>query len=86
MCTVVGYYVYYVMYTQLYAETRPPVIWTGKNCCGRVEIWVDGWWTGKNMKEQKKFLRSECKWCDMCVCSPFHVIRHILKFVKWLNS
>ena len=30
------------------------VIWTGKNEYGRVEIWVDGWWTGKKMKEQKK--------------------------------
>ena len=26
----------------LYVETRPPVIWTGKNEYGRVEIWVDG--------------------------------------------
>ena len=26
----------------LYAETRPPIIWTGKNRCGWVEIWVDG--------------------------------------------
>ena len=31
----------------LYLETRPPVIWTGKNEYGRVQIWVDGWWTGK---------------------------------------
>ena len=22
----------------------------------------------------------------MCVCSPFQVITHILKFVNWLNS
>ena len=28
--------------TKLYAETRPPVIWMGKNSYGRVEIWVDG--------------------------------------------
>ena len=28
---------------ELYVETRPPVIWTGKNQCGRVEIWVDRW-------------------------------------------
>ena len=27
----------------LYVETRPPVIWTGKNEYGRVEIWVDGY-------------------------------------------
>ena len=26
---------------KVYAETRPPVIWTGKTCCGPVEIWVD---------------------------------------------
>ena len=26
----------------LYAETRPPIIWTGKTCCRRVELWVDG--------------------------------------------
>ena len=34
---------------QLYVETRPPVIWTGKNEYGQVEIWVDG----KQIKEQK---------------------------------
>ena len=26
----------------------------GKNEYGRVEIWVDGWWTGKKLKEQNK--------------------------------
>ena len=26
----------------------------GKNEYGRVEIWVDGWWMGKKMKEQKR--------------------------------
>jgi len=26
----------------------------GKNEYGLAEIWVDGWWTGKKMKEQKK--------------------------------
>ena len=26
----------------LYLETRPPVIWTGKNEYGRVEIWRTG--------------------------------------------
>ena len=31
-----------------------PVIWTGKNHCGLVEIWVDEWWTGTKIKEQKK--------------------------------
>ena len=25
-----------------YAETRPPVLWTGKTKCGRVLIWLDG--------------------------------------------
>ena len=25
----------------------------GKNLYGLVEIWVDGWWTGKKMKEPK---------------------------------
>ena len=25
----------------------------GKNEYGRVEIWMDGWWTGKKMKAQK---------------------------------
>ena len=46
---------------------------------------------GQKMKEQKKTkvilnhrycelcLESECKWCQMCVCSPFQVIRHNLK-------
>ena len=32
-----------------FIETRPPVIWMVKN-----EIWVDGWWTGKKVKEQKR--------------------------------
>ena len=26
----------------VYAETRPPVLWTGKTKCGRVLICVDG--------------------------------------------
>ena len=30
-----------------YAETRPPVLWTGKTKCGRVFICLDGWRTGK---------------------------------------
>ena len=30
-----------------YAETRPPVLWTGKTKCGRVLICLDGQWTGK---------------------------------------
>ena len=31
-----------------YAETRPPVIWTGKIKCGRESLFIclDGWWTG----------------------------------------
>ena len=28
--------------TVFYAETRPPVLWTGKTKCGRVLICVDG--------------------------------------------
>ena len=40
--------------SQLYIETRAPIIWTGENRCGQVEIWVNGWWTGKQMKEQNK--------------------------------
>ena len=49
----------------------------------------------KKMKEQKRSSKS----IDIvsnaskvsvngvtCVCSPFQVIRHILKFVKWLSS
>ena len=30
------------MFTELYVETRPPVIRTGKKEYGRAEIWVDG--------------------------------------------
>ena len=33
---------YHVHHPWLYVETRPPIIWTGKNEYGRVEIWVDG--------------------------------------------
>ena len=32
----------------------PPVIWTGKNEYGWVEIWVDRWWTDTKLKEQKR--------------------------------
>ena len=66
---------------------------------GQVKTVVDGskyGWTGKQMKEQKRFsktidivsyaLKSECKWCHMCVCRPFRVIRYILKFVNSLNK
>ena len=48
------------------------------------------------MKEQKKGLPkpilSELYALEMsvngvtCVCSPFQVIRHILKFVNWVNN
>ena len=38
----------------LYAENRPPIIWMGKNHYGWVEIWVDGWWTGKTHGAKKK--------------------------------
>ena len=31
------------LHTLLYVETRPPVIWMGKNEYGQVEIWVDGY-------------------------------------------
>ena len=50
---------------------------------------------GKKMKEQKR----SSKTIDIvsytlevsvngvtCVCSPFQVVRHILKFVNWPNS
>ena len=26
----------------------------GKTHCGQVEIWVDGWWSGNKIKEQKR--------------------------------
>ena len=39
---------------QLYVETRPPIIWTGKNEYGRVEILVDGLWTGKKLRSKKR--------------------------------
>ena len=68
----------------------------GKKRCRRVEIWVDGWWwTGKKIKEQKwpsktidivSYALGECKWCHTCVCSPFHVFGHILKFVNIENG
>ena len=33
----------------------------GKNKYGQTEIWVDRWWTGKKMKEQKR----SCKTIDI---------------------
>ena len=40
-----------------YAETRPPILWTGKTKCGRVFICLDGWRTGKK-KINSYLLRS----------------------------
>ena len=31
-----------------------PIIRIGENEYGRAQIWVDGWWTGKNTKEPKR--------------------------------
>jgi len=65
----------------LYAETRPPIIWTSKNEYGRVEIWVDGWWMGKKSKEQKSSKIIDIVSYGLkvsvngviCVCSIFQV-------------
>ena len=52
----------------------------GKNEYGWVEIWVDGWWTGKKMKEQKRssqtidivsYVSKVIVNGVTCVCSPF---------------
>ena len=40
----------YIHSPQLYVETRPPVIWTGKNKYGRVEIW----WMGNKRRSKIK--------------------------------
>ena len=61
------------------------IIWMGKNEYGQVEIWVDGWWTGKKLKEQKhlpktidiSYALKVSENVVTCVCSPFQVIRHI---------
>ena len=45
----------------------------------------DGLWTGKKKKKILLVIcldESECEWCQMCVCSPFQVIRHNLKVYK----
>ena len=46
---------------------------------------------GKKLRSKKRSSKtidivSECKWCHMCVCSPFQVKKMYLKFVNWLNS
>ena len=77
----------------IHSLMQRPDHWTGKNRCGQRDIWVDG----KIMKEQNKkvfqnhrgcqlYLRSECKWCHIYVCSPCQVITQSFKFVNWLNS
>ena len=38
----------------LYAPTRPLINSMGKTHCDRVELSLDRWWTGKQMKEQNK--------------------------------
>ena len=58
--------------------------WTGRNMGGRVKNWSKTFFP--NHRYCQLCLKSECKWCHMCVCSPFQVIRHILKFVNWLNN
>ena len=53
--------------------------------------WVKLLWTGrknegaKNHRHCQLCLRNECKWCHMCICSLFQVIRHILKCVNLFN-
>ena len=57
----------------------------------RVEIWVDGYKKEGAKKFSKTIgivsyaLKVSVNGV-MCICSPFQVIRHISKFVNWLNS
>ena len=62
-------------------------MWTGKTGCGQVEISLDGWWTGKQMKEYKRSstiihgvsyaLKTDVHGCHICVCNLFQVIKYI---------
>ena len=62
----------------LYVETRPPVIWTGKNECGRVETWV-GCGRVKKCRSKKGLPKADTVSYALkvsvngvtCVCSPF---------------
>ena len=70
-------YIWKLWKAQLYVETRPPVIWTGKNEYGWVEVWVDGQWTDKKNEGAKKAsktidivsyaLKVSVKWCHVCL-------------------
>ena len=66
----------------------------GKSRCGRVEIWVDGCWTGKTIKEQKicsktidivsYALEMSVNGATCVLVVNFRFQTH-LKFVNWLN-
>ena len=81
---VLLYTIYYVVFMYVcvhmdriacIALCRHPVVWTGKNCCGQVEIWVDRYKREgtENVFQNHRYcqlcLRSEWKWCLMCVCT-----------------
>ena len=61
-------------------------LWTGRNTDGRIKM--------KELKGSSKTIEMVSYALEvsvngvtyMCVCSPFQVIRHILKFVNWLNN
>ena len=59
--------------------------WCGKTCALLAIYVVAFWLTFIALCRDPSFIM-ECKWCHMCLCSPFQVIRHIKKIVNWLNS
>ena len=58
----------------------------GINHCQWVEIWQDGWCSKTQDIVSYALKVSVIVNGVTCVCSPFQVIRHILKFVNWLHS
>ena len=69
-----------LVYHSFMQKTRPPVIWMGKNCCGQVEIRVDG---------QKRFRSKKRSFVTIDIVSyalEVSVNGVTCVFVNWLNS
>ena len=50
-CILIHLFFVLAMMGHSFMQTRPPIIWMGRNCCGWVELWVDG---EEEQKEQKR--------------------------------
>ena len=82
----------YLIYT---SGDCPPVILMGggKICCGRVEMSLEGWSTGRKIKEQKRVFKNHRYWqlciengCHTCVNMHVSMKKHVTYNLYTLNQ